>query len=73
LDDFGAGAASIDYLRRLPLDFIKVDGRYVCSSDAAGRDRLILRRLVELCHDLKLPVIAECVETAEVADGLRAM
>jgi EAL domain-containing protein (putative c-di-GMP-specific phosphodiesterase class I) len=67
LDDFGAGAASLDYLRRLEVDFIKIDGRYIQSMTAGSRDALVVKHLVALCRDLGVSTIAEMVETDDVA------
>jgi EAL domain-containing protein (putative c-di-GMP-specific phosphodiesterase class I)/GGDEF domain-containing protein len=71
LDDFGAGAASFAYLQELSLDIVKIDGRYVRELAGNGRDGAMVRRLVELCRDLKIRTVAEMVETAEVEDVVR--
>ena len=71
LDDFGAGASSLDYLRRLPLDYVKIDGRYVRNLKRESRDHALIKAVVGLCHDLNLPVIAECVETKATLDILK--
>jgi EAL domain-containing protein (putative c-di-GMP-specific phosphodiesterase class I) len=65
LDDFGAGAASLDYLRQLEVDFIKFDGRYIRTLAPGSRDETILRHMVGLCRELGISTIAEMVETAE--------
>lgn len=67
LDDFGAGAASLDYLRRLEVDFIKIDGRYIQSMTEGSRDALVVKHLVALCRELGVATIAEMVETDGVA------
>ena len=71
LDDFGVGAASLDYLHRLPADTIKIDGRFVRDivNDARARD--VVSRLVDLCADLKMNTIAEMIETEDQAAGIR--
>jgi len=71
LDDFGAGASSFAYLQELALDIVKIDGRYVRELAGNGRDGAMVRRLVELCRDLKIRTVAEMVETAEVEDVVR--
>lgn len=71
LDDFGAGASSFAYLQELSLDIVKIDGRYVRELAGNGRDGAMVRRLVELCRDLKIRTVAEMVETAEVEDVVR--
>jgi EAL domain-containing protein (putative c-di-GMP-specific phosphodiesterase class I) len=67
LDDFGAGAASLDYLRRLQVDFIKFDGRYIRTLSAGSRDAVILKHMVGLCGELRIETIAEMIETPETA------
>ena len=71
LDDFGAGASSFAYLQELNLDIVKIDGRYVRELAGNGRDGAMIRRLVELCRDLKIRTVAEMVETAEVEEVVR--
>jgi EAL domain-containing protein (putative c-di-GMP-specific phosphodiesterase class I) len=67
LDDFGAGHASLDYLRRLEVDFIKFDGRYIRTLTAGSRDEVILKHMVGLCRELGIETIAEMIETQETA------
>ena len=72
LDDFGAGSSSFAYLQQLSLDIVKIDGRYVRELADNGRDGALVRRLVELCKDLKIRTVAEMVETVEVEEIVRA-
>ncbi|WP_309642986.1 EAL domain-containing protein [Phenylobacterium sp.] len=67
LDDFGAGAASLDYLRFLDVDVVKIDGRYIQALDSRPRDVLVLKHVIALCRDLGVTTIAEMVETAQIA------
>ncbi len=67
LDDFGAGAASLDYLRRLETDIVKFDGHLVQSIAARPRDATVLRRLAELCAELGIETVGEMIETEESA------
>ena len=73
IDDFGAGAASFDYLRGLSVDLVKIDGRFVLDSVRDERSRTLIAHLVELCSSLNLGTIAEMIETAEGADAMRAL
>ncbi len=70
LDAFGAGAASLSLLSRLPVDGVKIDGRFVRHALQAGRDGLILEAIARLGRRLQLRVIATGVETE---DQLRLM
>lgn len=67
IDDFGAGAASFDYLRRLSVDAVKIDGRYVSEAATDLRSQKMITHLVSLCRSLKLETVAEMIETDEVA------
>ena len=67
LDDFGAGAASLDYLRLLEVDFIKIDGRYIQSLTEGSKEAILVKHLVALCGELGVATIAEMIETDEVA------
>jgi hypothetical protein len=67
----GPGSSSFAYLQELSLDIVKIDGRYVRELAGNGRDGAMVRRLVELCRDLKIRTVAEMVETVEVEDIVR--
>jgi EAL domain-containing protein (putative c-di-GMP-specific phosphodiesterase class I) len=67
LDDFGAGAASLDYLRQLEADIVKFDGRFVKSLGSSPRDAVMLKRLAELCRELGVSTVAEMIETEDTA------
>jgi EAL domain-containing protein (putative c-di-GMP-specific phosphodiesterase class I) len=73
LDDFGSGFASFTYLRQLPFDTIKIDGMFVRDMDADLVHGGMVRSMVEMARLLKKPVVAEFVETEEVADLLRGL
>lgn len=73
LDDFGAGAASMDYLRQIEADILKFDGRFIQSLKDRPRDGLILRRLAELCTELGVATVAEMIETEEAAKAVASL
>lgn len=73
LDDFGVGAASLDYLHRLPADTVKIDGRFVRDITTDQRARDLVSHLVELCGDLKMSTIVEMIETEEQAAAIRTL
>jgi diguanylate cyclase (GGDEF)-like protein/PAS domain S-box-containing protein len=64
IDDFGTGFSSLDYLRRLPVDRIKIAQEFVRDIASGGADATIARIVVLLGHALGLEVVAEGVETA---------
>ena len=73
LDDFGVGAASLDYLHRLPADIVKIDGRFVREVTTDQRSRALISHVVKLCLDLKMTTVVEMVETEEQAAIVRGL
>jgi diguanylate cyclase (GGDEF)-like protein/PAS domain S-box-containing protein len=73
LDDFGTGHSSMDYLKLLPVDELKIERRFVAGLLTDHQDRAIVSAITQLAHDLGLRVVAEGVETAEQASRLREM
>lgn len=70
LDDFGAGSASFQYLHKLSVDYVKIDGVYVKKILDNKRDLTMVKNLTQMCKDLDVKVIAEFVETQAHADKL---
>ncbi|UEM20874.1 EAL domain-containing protein [Skermanella mucosa] len=73
LDDFGAGAASFQYLQALAIDGVKIDGSYIRRIGGSRRDDTLLRGLARLCGDLEIRTVGEMVETAAQSDFLRGI
>ena len=73
LDDFGSGLSSFTYLKKLPVDFLKIDGIFVRDILSDPVDYAMVKAISELGQLLGKEIIAEFVETPELADELRNM
>ena len=73
LDDFGTGFSSLSYLRRLPIDIVKIDQSFVADIKLANLDRSIISAIANLAHVLGLSVTAEGVETDDQRKGIQSM
>ncbi|MBE6049038.1 MAG: EAL domain-containing protein [Clostridium sp.] len=71
LDDFGVGYSSLNYLRNLPIDTVKIDKSFVYDINKDFKGKCIIEKIVELAHLLDLKVVAEGVENKEQFEFLR--
>jgi len=71
LDDFGAGAASFQYLSVLEVDVVKLDGSAVKNAMSAPKGRAFLKALTTLCKTMEVETIAEMVDTKETLEFVR--
>ena len=70
IDDFGTGYSSLAYLKRLPVDEIKIDQSFVKNMTTEQGDAVIVRSTIDLAHNLGLTVVAEGVENPETMHAL---
>jgi len=71
LDDFGTGFSSLSYLKRLPIDKVKIDRAFIQDVISDSNDAAITQGIISMAHHLKLSVIAEGVETEPQSTFLR--
>jgi len=71
LDDFGVGYSSLSYLRRFPIDKLKIDQAFISNITHDGKDASLVRAIISMGHHLGMRVVAEGVETAAQSAYLR--
>jgi diguanylate cyclase (GGDEF)-like protein/PAS domain S-box-containing protein len=71
IDDFGTGYSSLAYLKRLPMEELKIDRSFVAGMDTSADDAAIVRPTIDLAHNLGLRVVAEGVENEATLEMLR--
>ena len=73
MDDFGSGYSSLNMLKEMPLDIIKMDLKFLDGGDNEEKSRKILGTLISLAKNMDLYVVVEGVETAEQVEFLRSI
>lgn len=73
LDDFGVGFSSLSYLKKLPLDFVKIDGSFIRQLHEDTEHQVLIQALVDVAQAFQLKTVAEFVEGPEILDILREL
>jgi len=73
IDDFGVGYSMMRQLRQIPATELKIDRSFVQKSESSVADRLLVRKMVEIGHELGLRVVAEGVETKQQMEFLGSL
>ncbi|MCH8499863.1 MAG: EAL domain-containing protein [Marinobacter sp.] len=73
IDDFGTGHSSLAYIRKLPVNEIKIDRSFIMEMDRNEGDATIVRTTVNMCHDLGYEVVAEGVENEGILQQLKGL
>ena len=72
MDDFGSGYSSFNWLKKFPIDKIKIDQSFIRNLTNAEKDATIIKTIINLAHGLKITAIAEGVETLEQYEFLKS-
>lgn len=71
VDDFGAGFSSLNIIRNITVDTIKIDREFLDSEMASDKGKIVINHTIDMAKDLRLQVVAEGVETKEHVDFLK--
>lgn len=70
IDDFGSGSAGFEYLRKLSVDAVKIDGSLITDFETDVRSRQVISHIVDLCRSMSFKVVAEQIETEQCRSAL---
>jgi diguanylate cyclase (GGDEF)-like protein len=73
IDDFGSGFSSFHYIKKFPIDYLKVDGDFIININKDYKDKAFVHSIVTLAKELKIQTIAEFVESEEIVEVLDSM
>lgn len=73
IDDFGSGFSSYDYIKRFPVDYVKIDGEFIKNLLNSSKDLAIVKSLLVLTEEFNIQTIAEFVETQEILNKIKEL
>lgn len=73
IDDFGSGFSSFHYLRRFPIDFLKIEGDFIANMLTSSKDHAVVTSIKSLAQEMGITIVAEYVESKAVLDELQVM
>ena len=71
MDDFGSGYSSLNLLKQLPFDTLKIDGEFFRNATDIGRANVVVKNIINLAKSLNMTIVAEGIETEEQVEFLR--
>ena len=71
LDDFGSGLSSFGYLKKLPVDYLKIDGMFIRNLLHDKTDKIFVRSIIDIAHTLHIKTVVEFIESDELLDVVR--
>ncbi len=71
IDDFGSGFSSFHYIKRFPIDYVKIDGEFIRNMIFDSKDMAIVKAIIVLCKELGIKTVAEYVENEEILKAVR--
>ena len=72
IDDFGTGYSSLAYLKRLPIDILKIDKSFILDVDKDENDAVIVDTIIAMAKHMKIDIVAEGVETEQALQFLKS-
>jgi len=73
IDDFGSGISSFHYVKRFPIDFVKIDGDFIRSMVRSEKDMAIVKTMLVLAKEFNIKTVAEYVENKDILDAIKAL
>ncbi len=73
LDDFGSGLSSFSYLKKLPVDYVKIDGMFIRNILRDETDRIFVKSIIDIGHSLNIKTVCEFIENEKMLEAVREL